>query len=327
MIKLEAKYAPAEYKKEDIGEKIYIKEMYLDLLAEYFSVRAGKQFLKWGDAVFFNPADVVNISRDPLRPISDAEGSPFIQLSIPIYSIASFDFLGIVRENETEKTSDIPLCGRFSASSGNLSGFIYMMKENGKDPITGFDFSFVTALTNETSVSLFSEGYYKKESDRKYIDDILSVRTRNSENYFGAAGGFRLNINFPSLKRFDKLEFIAEYYYDNENFSRGEFDNLAAGSKTDLSLAQYYIPFKSSQHYGYTNISLENCIFYQVTFSTGYVLNFSDKSSIIIPSLLYKYNDNCDIEIRSAFYSGKNDSEFGNAVSKWNITFFAKVFF
>ena len=94
MIKLEAKYAPAEYKKEDIGEKIYIKEMYLDLLAEYFSVRAGKQFLKWGDCVFFNPADVVNISRDPLRPISDAAGSPFIQLSVPVYSFASFDFLG-----------------------------------------------------------------------------------------------------------------------------------------------------------------------------------------------------------------------------------------
>ena len=236
-------------------------------------------------------------------------------------------FLGIVRENETKKSSDIPVCGRFSASGGKLSGFIYMMKENGKDPITGLDFSFVAALTNETSVSLYSEGYYKTESDRKYIDDDLSVRTRNPGKYFGAAGGFKVNMNFPSLKRFDKLEFIAEYYFDNENFTRDEFNDLAAGCKTDLTLAQYYIPFKSSQHYGYTNISLENFIFYQVTFSTGYVLNFSDKSSIIIPSIQYKYNDNCDIEIRSAFYSGKNDSEFGNAVSKWNITFFAKVFF
>ena len=267
MIKLEAKYAPAEYKEEDIGEKIYIKEMYLDLLADYFSVRAGKQFLKWGDCVFFNPADVVNISRDPLRPVSDAVGSPFIQLSVPVYSYASFDFLGIVRENETKKSSDIPLCGRFSASGGNLSGFIYMMKENGKDPITGIDFSFVASLTNETSVSLYSEGYYKTESDRKYVDDDLSVCTRNTGKYFGAAGGFKVNMNFPSLKRFDKLEFIAEYYFDNENFTPGEFDNLAAGCKTDLTLAQYYIPFKSSQHYGYANISLENFIFYQITLS------------------------------------------------------------
>ena len=327
MIKLEAKYAPAEYKEEYKGEKIYIKEMYLDLLAEYFSMRAGKQFLKWGDGVFFNPADVVNISRDPLRPVSDAEGSPFIQLSVPIYSLASFDFLGIVRKDETEKSSDIPLCGRFSANSGNLSGFIYMMKEKGKDPITGLDFSFVTALTNETSISLYSEGYYKTESDRKYIDDDFSVRTRNPGNYFGAAGGFRLNINFPSLKRFDKLEFIAEYYFDNENFTRGEFDNLAAGCKRDITLTQYYIPFKSSQHYGYANLSLENFIFYQVTFSAGGVFNIFDKSTILIPVLLYKYNDNCDIEIRSTFYIGNNNSEFGNAVSERNITLFVKVFF
>jgi hypothetical protein len=327
MIKLEAKYAPAEYREEDIGEEIYIKEMYIDLLVNYFSLRAGKQFLKWGDCVFFNPADVVNISRDPLRPVNEAEGSPFIQLSVPVYSFASFDFLGIVREDKTEKSADIPVFAKFSASGGNLSGFVYMMKERSNNPVTGFDLSFVATLTSETSVSLYSEGYYKTESDRKYINNELSVTTRKQNQYFGAAGGFRMNMNFPSLKRLDKVEFIAEYYYDNENFSSHEFDNLAAGCKANLDLARYYIPFKSAQQYGYANISIENFIFYQLTFSAGCVLNIPDKSTILVPSFQYKYSDNCDLETRGAIYNGKNNSEFGNAIAKWSMTFFAHVFF
>jgi hypothetical protein len=327
MIKLEAKYAPAEYREEDKGETIYIKEMYIDLLAQYFSVRAGKQFIKWGDCVFFNPADVVNMSRDPLRPVNEAEGSPFFQLSIPVYSFASFDFLGIVSEDETNKTTDIPVCGKFSVSGNSLSGFVYIMKERAKYPTTGFDLSFVAAPTNETSVSLYSEGYYKTESDRQYIDNDLTVRTRKNNQYFGAAGGFRVNMNFPSLKRFDKFELIAEYYYDNENFSCHEFDNLAAGCNADMNLTQYYIPFKSSQHYAYTSLSIENFIFYQLTFSAGCVLNILDRSTILVPSLQYKYSDNCDLEARGAIYNGNSNSEFGNAISKWNMTLFAKVFF
>ena len=92
MIRLGAESAPARYRNSDPSERVYIRETYIDFLQENYSVRVGKQFIKWGDGVFFNPSDVVNISRDPLRPANDAEGVSFAQLAVPLGSFASIDF-------------------------------------------------------------------------------------------------------------------------------------------------------------------------------------------------------------------------------------------
>ncbi|HQQ23401.1 MAG TPA: hypothetical protein PLH15_06140 [Spirochaetota bacterium] len=327
MIKLEAEHCPAAYRKEDEGDKVKIKELYLDILHEYFSIRAGKQFLKWGDCAFFNISDVVNVTRDPLKEIKDAEGISFAQLSIPVMSFAAFDFIGIVKDNEADSSSEVPVCFKISASGQNISGFVYVMKEKERNPVQGYSFSVVSSLTNQTSLSVYSEGYFSTESRMKYVNKDYSVDTREKSEYFGAAGGFRLNINFPTIRKFDKLEFTAECCFNNENLNSKEFSRLIEAARTDIDFSEYYAPYKASRCYGYACVSLNNFIIYSATFSLGSVYNFSDKSCIVLPSLKYAYTDNIDLEVKSELYFGDSDSEFGNALSERNISFSADLLF
>lgn len=327
MIKLEIEHCPASYKNEDEGEKITIKEMYLDILHEYFSVRAGKQFLKWGDCAFFNLSDVVNVTRDPLKEIKDAEGISFAQLSIPVMSFAAFDIIGIVKDNETDSSSKVPLCFRISVSGQNISGFAYVMKEKNRNTVQGYSFSIVSSLTNETSLSIYSEGYFATESRMKYIDKDYSANMREKSKYFGSSGGLRLNINFPTIKKFDKLELIAECCVNNENLNSKEFSRLIEAARTDIAFSEYYAPYKASRYYGYACVSLENFIIYSATLSLGGVYNLSDKSCILLPSLKYAYGDNIDFDVKSELYFGDSDSEFGNALAKRNISFSADLLF
>ncbi|MBP8082116.1 MAG: hypothetical protein KAZ87_02815 [Spirochaetes bacterium] len=327
LMKIEAEHCPAAYRKEDKGEKITIREMYLDILHDYFSIRTGKQFLKWGDCAFFNLSDVVNVTRDPLKEIKDAEGVSFCQLSVPIKSFASLDFIGILKEDETDSASEIPFCFKMSASGENAGGFVYIMKEKERASVQGYSLSIVSALTDETSLSLFSEGYFTTESRMKYVDSVYSVNTREKSKYFGAAGGFRLNINFSEMKKFDKLELTAEYCFNNENLDTDEFSRLIKAVRTDVDFSRYYAPYKASRYYGYACVSSENFIFYDAAFSLGSVYNFSDRSCIILPALKYAYSENLDLEVKSELYFGDNDSEFGSALTKRNILFSVDLLF
>jgi len=326
-MKIRALYMPAAFRKEDETGKMIVREIYIDLLGERWNARIGKQYLKWGSGVFFNPADVINAVRDPLRPADEAEGNPIAHLSIPIGSVAACDLLGVVREGEADHPSDVPGVFRMSASAGNFGLFGYVMARKNRKPAYGYNLDFVSALTEDTDISLYAEGIIRRESDVKYVTRSGSVVGRKDGTYPGTTAGLRLNMKFPTLKRFDVWTLTIEYYHDNENWSRDEYRNMYRALESDLSAGNIYPQFKGGRDYVYGNISVSNVVFNLVTVEGGAVINLGDRSGIALGSVSYQYNDNTETGVRGEFYFGRDGSEFGNAIAGRVITGFVKTSF
>jgi hypothetical protein len=326
-IKLESRYRPASFDKNDETQKIVISEIYIDLVSDWCSIRAGKQFIKWGDGVFFNPADVVNASRDPLRPSNEAEGNPVIHISIPIQSYATIDLLGIVREGETDSTSDLPAVFRISSGSGNMSMFGYAMVQKNRTPVYGYNADFVLSLSDEADLTMYTEGILRKSSRLSYIDSNGTVAARKDGMYWGTTIGGRINLKFPAFRHFDKWTVMAEYYRNDENWSRGEYGNMYDHLPADITIGKQYVPFRGGRQYLYSNLSVSNVFISFLSIDSGVVLNLEDRSGIALESLSYQYNDNTEIGGRSEFYFGRNDTEFGNALITRKIGVYAKISF
>lgn len=327
LLKLEAEYKPVDFEKKESSDKVYIKEAYIDLLNDLFNARVGKQYIKWGDSLFFNPADVVNVVRDPLKPVNEAEGSPFIQFSIPIQSFASVDILGIIREDETKKAEDIPVAAKLSANVENLSGFTYVMVQENKKPVYGFDANYVFTINQESDISLYTEGCYRSESSKQYIGADGNKNMRNGKSYLGITGGVRYTLKFPSFKRFDSIMVVAEYYHDNENWTKAEYGNMVASLKSTPENGGLYLPFKSAQNYLYLSSSLSNAFLNQMGVGLSAAVNGEDRSGIIMPAITYQYNDYTELGLTGKIFYGKNSSEFGNSIAKNEFGVYTRINF
>ncbi len=330
VFKLEAKYIPADYDRSNESEDIYVKELYVDLLNNYFNTRIGKQYMKWGDGVFFNPADVVNVSRDPLRPVSEAEGNRMLHVSVPFGSIASLDLLTISKKDENGHSKDFadqPGIARLSSTFGNVSSFVYGYFQQHRKALYGYDLNLALALTNETDIYFYSEGLFKGESERQYVDKTWTPQQRKHDIYYGISSGFRITTKFSSLKRFDSLTFLAEYYHDNENWTKSENNNMLNSIILYPDNKLQYIPFKSSRNYLYCNLSISNVFIDYLELELGNVMNLQDYSGIAIGTISYAYNDDTEIGIKGNYYYGDNDSEFGNALLNYQVVGYVDISF
>lgn len=322
VLKLQAEYVQSDYNSANIGEKIFIKEIYIDYENELFNARMGKQFIKWGDGVFFNPCDVINIDRDLLKPVNDAEGRPFMQVSVPIESFASVDILAMPDTGGIKKIRDVPVAVKVSGSLGEVSGFSYVKFSDSEKPVFGADASYVINISQTSDLALYGEGSLKGESSRKYIDEKGEIKEREDKYYYGVNTGIRANIRFPAIKRFDKLTFIGEFYYDNENLSKNEFENLTIYRKSGV-----YIPFKASKSYLYTGITAANAFLNQMNMTLSTVINSNDRSGIAMVNTSYQYDDSTEMGINTKGYYGDKNSEFGNSLAKAEIGAYTKVSF
>lgn len=325
-VKIQAQYRPASFQKYEQKEKIIIREIYLDFLGDFCNMRIGKQYLKWGDGVFFNPADVINVSHDPLRPIDEAEGNPVAHVSFPIKSYATIDFLGVVRDG-SRSFSDIPAVCRISSGVGPVGAFVYGVAQRHRKPVFGYDVNSVVAFTEETDAVIYAEGIFRRESDMKFVESDGTVSRRDSGRYWGTAAGMRINMKFPSLRRFDSWSFVAEYYRCNENWNASEYGNMYDNLPGNSGLGAYYAEFRGGRQYVYGGLSVSNAIFNYLTMECGAVLNCGDRSGIAMERVSYQYDDNTEIGSRGEVYFGKNRSEFGNAVTTRRVSGYAKISF
>ncbi len=129
---------PTAYSPQTAEGQFLVKELYVDLMSDALNARAGKQYIKWGSGTFFTPTDVVNLRRDPLRPINEAEGSTFVQLTVPVSAALNFDLICPIRTAEGEPTR-VPVIPRISFSAGGLSGFAFTMLESGEQALYGLN--------------------------------------------------------------------------------------------------------------------------------------------------------------------------------------------
>ncbi len=344
-IKLESQYLPISYVSDEAEESLFIKEMFIDILGRFFTLRTGKQYIKWGSGIFFNPLDIVNLKRDPLRPLDEAEGSVFTQLAVPFGSSLMADFIIPFEQNNSSENNstgrDLPLIARVSFSSGGLSGFAFSMVQNRAEPVYGLNSEYTFSFLSGVSLAAYGECTYKTESSTKKVirnNGAYELAGLGRNEYIAYVTGASLLYFFPEKKRIELIGLNAEYYYNNENWSHDEYalyDEYLRFVSYDpalhLQAVSLYRQFGVAYRYLYLAVSFNGLFVEDLNFSAGAVANLEDKSILYVPNLSYSLNDNnTSIGIRAYLYREPGTagiSEFGNLPEKYQTMLYMQTAF
>ncbi len=339
-IKIEAQYYPVSSNftnSTNAIENIFIKEMYIDLIFDFMVVRTGKQFVKWGDGVFFNPIDIVNLQSDPLKPPDEAEGNPFISILFPIQSFMSVELFSMIKPGETTNISNLPVIPKLSFDAENFSGFAFAVLENSKQPQYGLNFDYVNSLSENNNLKFYTEFMYQQDHVNYRFDKngngFTNVRSTN-ENYAVLLGG-SFSQSLPDFKFLDSISLAIEYLYQSDVWSRDNFINYydyMNSVQNNISQhyysLQYYQMYKNSRNYLFSSLSLGNFIIPNVTVNNSVIMNLTDYSGIYVPDISYFIDTmNMSFDLNADIFYGGRNTEFGNFVYNSAINLWTQINF
>ncbi len=313
--------------------EVSIKALYIDQVTRYFTLRLGKQFLKWGSSTFFTPLDVINYEQDPLRPIEEAEGNPFIHLTFPFAANFSVELLGIVLPDDTnEKTESVgrmPIVPKISLSMGNVSLFAFSKLQQDNGPIHGFDLNCVFPVGEYSDLTLYTQALLKPQTtDRvRFVydsgADVYKPMPMDASSYRSWLGGLRFQHTFTELDWLEGLNFAVEYYYDNENWEKEDYQNyLKYLEQEETRFAEVFgtynifaneNQFRNSTRYLFGNLTFQSIFKEDFRAGMSLVLNVDDSSYLMIPDISYSFsNNNATTGLKANIFRGDDDNEFGS---------------
>lgn len=319
-----------------------IKAVYIDTLARYFTLRIGKQFIKWGSGTFFNPIDVINYKRDPLRPIEEAEGNPFVHFIFPFDVNFSMELLGIVIPDEdgdrTETAGEMPFVPKLSVNMGNFSLFAFSKLQQGAGPVHGTELNCALPVGDYSDLTLFAQGLFKNQSSREEFifdkqDQTYKPVPLTDSSYRAYLVGSRFQHTFTDLDWLEGMNFALEYYYDNENWSKNSYRNYLKFLEqeehrftevfTAYNIFDRDRQFRNSHKYLFGNLTFRSL--FQEDFQVGcsLVLNIDDSSYLMIPDISYTFaNQNATTGLKGNFFRGNDDTEFGSYPLEYQIFYY-----
>ena len=334
LITLEGLYIPQDFFHDRRGLKqLQIKELCVDVLERNFTVRIGKQYLKWGDGTFFNPSsDILNHKRNPLRPLAEAEGNQFVHITAPVNDGLTAELL-VIQSDENGRgikaVEDVAVLPKLSFSLGNLSGFFLAEMQKHAGPLYGTALNYVNSWSEYTDLAFFIESQLKTYTKRyevvKNMRDF-AIKEESGDSFFLLVMGARLQHSFAELGWLDGVSFLAEYYYDEENWSHNDFKHyidylrdsrLSNLHSKVLSLGE---SFKNSRYYIYSGLLLHSLFIQEFYILNSTVINLEDSSVIWIPDVYYTFaNQNATVGMRSYCFLGSSRSEFGNSPTHYQV--------
>jgi hypothetical protein len=317
-------YYPKTFTTNTPQETLMIKDVYIDVMNDVFSLRLGKQFIKWGSSVFFYPIDVVNIRKDPLSYTGFDEGKPSIDLSIPIQDFCSLSFISVVDSLRTTNITDLPIIAKFSLFLNEFDMFLFSEYQQNYRPIYGMDLDYTFSLGDNWSFKTYSELGLKWDTGRQMIimtNGAYTLDTMTNNIFFTGVIGGSASYSFNSTTFIDGITFLFELYYNDENWNKQNFqDYLSYLGQLSLdnynNSIGYFETFKNSKTYLYLAGNLTGLFVKDLNLTCGCVLNVEDFSSVLSSSLDYKINSNTSAQLNAQFYLGNNSSEFGNLTQK-----------
>jgi hypothetical protein len=326
-------------------QKFFIKDMYIDIRTDYFSIRAGKQYISWSKADFFNPIDVMNLKRDLITPIDQLEGIPFLSFRLPFTSALSLELLTRTSTQDAENLAkggnpisflNLPILARFSYSELNFDFFLMVMLDaerkfgDGRKPIFGFSGTYSMELMKNLTMTLLSELTLKTTSYRQRVTPDGTLKTFNDPFYFATLLGAKTAFSTPTFFLFDGIELNFDFYYDGENWGAYDFENylyatslLAANPnpsleslRTNRLAADYYNAtglredFRNSKFYIYTDLGLNNFMVHDLKPRVFFIMNLDDYSFILAPQVTYTFKDpNLIVGCKVPFFIGKETGQ------------------
>lgn len=335
-LRLGCVYYPVSFDPKPEKEWIYIKEMYVDIWADPVIWRIGKHYVKWGGTVFFNPIDVVNMERDPLKPVDQVEGTPIINVTMPVNENTSIDLLTIIKENGAKKIEKLPIVGRLAFGWDKSSGFGFVNWEKNRKPIYGVDLEYVYSINEGLSGCIYGMGSYKGESNRCKIikiDGGYEQKRLEAKDYFAFVIGNRIDKSFFFNDWLDGITLITEYSYDPENWRRSDYLNYLdylnmkkAEPELHSTILSLGRNLRNSRDYMYLSLLFQGLRIEDLNLGLDMVANLEDGGKILIPNLSYLFNNlNAVFGIESLIFAGGGDSEFGSNTVNNQIRVYTQV--
>ncbi len=334
---------------EDANYEYTLRELYFGHpLGDHVQVTVGRKILKWGTGFAFNPTGVVEPAKDagdPSDRLNRFQGRPIVALD----TYWGNHSLTLVYANELKSE------GRIRLASDELAVKFYSFikdvdvslighwKEKEKVKF-GFNTAYVygdhLALHSEFIAQVGSNELYHRALDRAdheifLGDSLFTVKYQSSKRLF-----YELLLGMQYT--FDSgLNLMAEYFYDragltSDNWSQWRRFTLFHQKQirelppNEASFPEFYnalntlSPDGAMRHYGFFRAYLPKRKFGLELILLG---NLVDRSGILIPTFSYSFNSHLNGWLRSSYFEGQENSEFGMLFTKTSLELGVKLSF
>ncbi len=326
--------------------KIELDELFLDINANLYAFfRLGKQHIKWGTGVRWNPTDFINTERkDPLEPDTERNGVTGIDISVPLWRFNLRTFLGLESlKNILDTSLTFNAKFKYKTFTTSLSANV----ERGKVPLYGYDiwygaefwggtwefigemsFSMGTnkklvtyddsrpGLSEAEIIAIMSDptlvtDEQRQEALQEYMNEnnkFYAYSPSLDKPYFNIVGGITYTPNNPPEWLAEMLTINIEYYFNGEGYHSPD-------KETGLNLVPYSylagLTQETGRHYGGISILMTELFTLEdLSFNANYLLNFSDLSSMLFVSFSYSGIKYLSFSVYAKANFGKPGTEF-----------------
>ncbi len=302
---------------------IRIFELFSDFqLGDSVYFRFGKATVKWGVGYFFSPADIINLEQiDISDPTTQREGPLQFRVFIPYgQSQNTLSFYAIF-DSVNPDFSNTALAGKAEFVLGNyelgISGYYrYDTSERAAVTLTG-------PLGN---LDVFAEGVIARGSPKAFYTSFTSTSPYYTEvnpddvrTTFYPSG----TLGFLYSDQENNFTATAQYYYNGEGYSDSDrtalfnsftsqppfiqlaiFQSMANGDITNF-------PQSTGRHYAAANLSFSEIGGSDFSASALGIMNISDLSGFVQPSLSWDIADYLKLSFSTTFGFGADNTEYG----------------
>lgn len=297
--------------KEHSKDEFTTKELFLDFninRAVYF--RAGKQNIKWGRGILWNPTDLISIEKkNIINYDQNREGAKGLRVHIP-FGLENNTYL-FVATGDLKQSEDIGYAAKhqFLIEDTEMSLSIY--HKDGYSPIYGFDIS-----TTINSIAVYGELSMIDGKDVKKVDSLYNIKTES---------GYKPKIVLGFLKYFDykdedsKFSINSEIFYNGFGYSDGNLFNLMANN--------LYVPNEYGKFYLGNFFTINKFIHNNNKLQINSISNLSDNSHMVIIGNDYEYIRDLILSAEVIGFFGKDDKEMTISNNSYALSFSANYRF
>jgi hypothetical protein len=299
---------------EKVNTTYRINEIFVDLnIKKLAYFRVGKQTLKWGQGYFWTPTDLINIEKKSfLDPFQVREGVYGAKLHVPFGTRANF--YSFINLNNADNVNKPGLALKMEALFGETEMSVSAAFRKKMIPVYGYDITsriFTIDVRGEASIS-YGES---KPVLRLGPDDEQSVYERKHEWIPKACVGAGRSFDFLDVN--DRIRIDGEFFYNHSGYDENIF-----GKGSDVAsyfiLNNMYEPNYYGVYYAAAFLTISQIYFEELSAIFNYMINISDKSSIISGMISYSMVYNLTIGLMVNGFLGSRDREYtfsGNAAS------------
>lgn len=279
--------------------RLEIDRAYIDLaLTDNFYIRAGKQRIAWGPALFWNPTDSFNPPKDPLfDPIGDRFGINALRLD---FTVESVDLTSVFIPNFARKMDFIDFAQKIKFHLGPADVAFSVQGGNHRRWQPGLDFS--VSLFDAT---FYGEGIYQSGSD-----------------IFGPGDFYSWDVGMIYAFPFG-LRVALEALHQGEGFDT--YDNYLRYLATHPEAVNFFPAGRVLADYAV--ISSQYALNNLFTLRLDAVFGYADFSYAIRPSLDIHFTDDTVLTLGLTQLGGNDFSEFLSAPVRTIATATARLSF